>query len=240
VEIDDAADDPDADAHVSVLVVDDHTVFAQALTMALDAQDGIEVVAAAPSLAAARSLLSASAVDVVLLDVRLPDGDGISAIPSLLSAASAYAGTRVDQTAPLPAPQIVVLTAAEDEAVVLAALEAGAAGFVVKNAGLPDVVAAVRAAGREESVISAALLARLLPRLTRTQRGVGSDLTGREREVLALVAEGMSNAAIARELVVSPHTVRNHLASLSAKLGTHSKLESLAVAVREGLVPGRR
>jgi DNA-binding NarL/FixJ family response regulator len=99
------------------------------------------------------------------------------------------------------------------------------------------VTAAVRAAAAGESVISPELLARLLPRFGRGKVSSADELTEREREVLALVAEGLSNAAIAERLVVSVHTVRNHVASLSAKLGAHSKLEALSIAVRQGLLP---
>jgi len=97
----------------------------------------------------------------------------------------------------------------------------------------------VRAAATGEAVISPELLARLLPRLSPSGRPRHQELTEREREVLGLVADGLSNAAIAERLVVSVHTVRNHVANLSAKLGAHSKLEALSIAVREGLLPGR-
>jgi DNA-binding NarL/FixJ family response regulator len=99
------------------------------------------------------------------------------------------------------------------------------------------VTSAVRAAGNGETVISPELLKRLLPRLQRRGSAAPTDLTERENEVLVLVADGLSNAAIAKQLSVSVHTVRNHIANLSAKLGAHSKLEALSIAVREGLLP---
>jgi DNA-binding NarL/FixJ family response regulator len=99
------------------------------------------------------------------------------------------------------------------------------------------VTAAVRAAAAGEAVISPELLARLLPRFQRGTQRAGGDLTDREREVLGLLADGLSNAAIAERLTVSVHTVRNHIANLSAKLGAHSKLEALSIAVRDGLLP---
>jgi DNA-binding NarL/FixJ family response regulator len=131
----------------------------------------------------------------------------------------------------------VILTASAAEHVLVAAIDAGAAGFVSKTRGLAEVTAAVRAAAAGEAVISPELLARLLPRLQRGQHSAGTDLTEREREVLGLLAEGLSNAAIADKLTVSVHTVRNHIANLSAKLGAHSKLEALSIAVRDGLLP---
>ena len=117
-------------------------------------------------------------------------------------------------------------------------MEAGAAGFIAKTQRLDDVIAGVRAAAQGESVVSAKLLTRLLPRLHRQSGGGRTELTEREREILDLLARGLSNADIAQQLTISVHTVRNHVANLSAKLGAHSKLEVLAIAVREGLVDG--
>jgi DNA-binding NarL/FixJ family response regulator len=132
---------------------------------------------------------------------------------------------------------VVVLTASAADHVLMAAIEAGASGFLSKTRSIDEVAAAVRAAAAGESVISPELLARLLPRFQRNGANGGADLTEREREVLSLVAEGLSNGAIAERLVVSVHTVRNHIASLSAKLGAHSKLEALSIALRQGLLP---
>jgi len=153
----------------------------------------------------------------------MPDGDGVAAIPEL--------------RARRPSAGIVVLTASSADHVLLSAIEAGASGFLSKTRSLDEVTAAVRAAAAGESVISPEMLARLLPRFGRGSPQAADELTEREREVLALVAEGLSNAAIAERLVVSVHTVRNHIASLSAKLGAHSKLEALSIAVRRGLLP---
>jgi DNA-binding NarL/FixJ family response regulator len=161
--------------------------------------------------------------DVVILDHRMPDGDGVAAIASLRDLR--------------PSAGIVVLTASSADHVLLAAIEAGASGFLSKTRSLDEVTAAVRAAAAGESVISPELLARLLPRFGREKPYSPDELTDREREVLALVAEGLPNAVIAERLVVSVHTVRNHIASLSAKLGAHSKLEALSIAVRRGLLP---
>ena len=208
---------------IRVLVVDDHEVLTASLALVLDDQPGMTTVGVAGTLAKARALLATSAPDVVLLDHRLPDGDGVEAIPEL--------------RAIRPSIGVVVLTASAADHVLVAAIEAGAAGFVSKTRGLGEVTAAVRAAAAGESVISPEMLARLLPRLQRGGRSGGTDLTEREREVLGLLADGLSNAAIADRLTVSVHTVRNHVANLSAKLGAHSKLEALSIAVRDGLLP---
>jgi DNA-binding NarL/FixJ family response regulator len=168
--------------------------------------------------------MASSAPDVVLLDHRLPDGDGVAGIGDLH-------GIR-------PSAKIVVLTATASDRVLVAAMEAGAAGFIAKTQRLDDVIDGVRSAAQGESVVSAKLLTRLLPRLNRQGGGGGAELTEREREILDLLAKGLSNADIAQELTISVHTVRNHVANLSAKLGAHSKLEVLAIAVRRGLVEG--
>ena len=206
-----------------VLIVDDHEVLAASLAQVLDHEPDLTVVGSAGTLEKARALLATAAPDVVLLDHRLPDGDGVEAIPDLLALR--------------PEASIVVLTATTADHVLVAAIEGGASGFVSKTRGLDEVTSAVRAAAAGESVISPEMLARLLPRLHRREPAPRDTLTEREREVLQLLAEGLSNAAIAERLFVSVHTVRNHVANLSTKLGAHSKLEALSIAVREGLLP---
>jgi DNA-binding NarL/FixJ family response regulator len=163
-----------------------------------------------------------TAPDVVLLDHRLPDGDGVSAITALQSLR--------------PSAQLLILTATTSERVLVAAIEAGAAGVIVKTQPLDDVIDGVRAAAHGESVVSAKLLTRLLPRLRGRRETTATTLTEREQQILDLLAQGLQNADIARQLSLSVHTVRNHVANLSAKLGAHSKLEALAIAVRNGLV----
>jgi len=208
-----------------VLVVDDHEVLASSLARVLDEEPDLVSVGVAGTLERARAMIATTAPDVVLLDHRLPDGDGVAAISEL--------------RALRPSTKVVVLTASAADHVLVAAIEAGASGFVSKTRSLGEVTSAVRAAATGEAVISPELLARLLPRLSPSGRPRHQELTEREREVLGLVADGLSNAAIAERLVVSVHTVRNHVANLSAKLGAHSKLEALSIAVREGLLPGR-
>jgi DNA-binding NarL/FixJ family response regulator len=208
---------------IRVLIVDDHDVLASSLAMVLNAEPDLTAVGVATTLDQAEALIGTAHPDVLLLDHRMPDGDGVAAIPRL--------------RALRPSIGIVVLTASSADHVLLAAIEAGASGFISKTRSLDEVTAAVRAAAAGESVISPEMLARLLPRFSRSSPHSVDELTEREREVLALVAEGLSNAAIAERLTVSVHTVRNHIASLSGKLGAHSKLEALSIAVRRGLLP---
>jgi two-component system response regulator DevR len=207
-----------------VLVVDDHAMFAAGVSRVLDAEDDIEVVGEVGDLASARRRLASEQVDVVLLDQRLPDGSGVDAIADLRALA--------------PGARVVVLTGAADEATMVRAMENGCAGFLEKDRTIEDLVLAVRSAAAGEALVSPALLARLISRMHRGTPTVGADLTPREREVLELVAEGLGNAAIGQRLHLSVNTVRNHVASVLAKLGVHSKLEALSVAVREGLLPG--
>lgn len=206
---------------IRVLIVDDHEVLAASLARVLDEEPDMVSVGLAQNLAQARARVATETPDVLLLDRRLPDGDGVTAIPEL--------------RAIRPSMNIVVLTAADSDHVLVQAIEAGAAGFVSKTRGLGEVTAAVRAAAAGEAVISPEMLSRLLPKLTRSA-GPEPELTRREQEVLNMLGEGLSNAAIAEQLTVSVHTVRNHIANLSAKLGAHSKLEVLSIAIRRGLL----
>jgi DNA-binding NarL/FixJ family response regulator len=207
---------------IRILVVDDHQMFATSLAHALRTEPDLLVVGQAATLQQARAQVVSEAPDVVLLDHRLPDGEGVAALASL--------------QALRPSVQVVVLTATASERVLVAAMEAGASGFLTKTQQLDDVIAGVRAAAQGESVVSPALLAKLLPQLQRRTAAGSGSLTEREREILDLLAVGLTNADIGTRLSLSVHTVRNHVANLSAKLGAHSKLEAVVIAVRDGLV----
>lgn len=213
----------DEAAPIRVLIVDDHEILTGSLSMVFDAQPDLQTVGVAGTLAQARALLTQTTPDVVLLDHRLPDGSGVATLNEL--------------HALRPSAAFVILTASTSDQVLVEAMQSGAAGFVSKTRGLPEVTAAVRAAAAGEAVISPELLMRLLPRLRGRDRAASNELTDREQEVLRLLADGLSNAAIAERLFVSVHTVRNHISNLSAKLGAHSRLEALSIAMREGLIP---
>jgi DNA-binding NarL/FixJ family response regulator len=212
-------------ALVRVMIVDDHEMFTSSLRLALSSEPDIDVIGTAASLCQAKSLLATLQPDVVLLDHRLPDGLGVDAIAELRRLR--------------PAVQIVVLTAAAEDNVVMEATDAGCCGFLLKTSPLQELVAAVRTAAVGELRVSSELLGRLLVRLRRERTGPAADLTAREREILELLAEGLTNASIAERLCISVNTVRNHVQGLLAKLGAHSKLEALAVAVRMGLISPR-
>jgi DNA-binding NarL/FixJ family response regulator len=159
---------------------------------------------------------------VVLLDHRLPDGLGVEAIAEL--------------KALRPSANVVVLTAAAEDSMLVTATEAGCAGFILKTSPLDELVNAVRAAAAGEIMVSSDLLARLLSRLHHERARPSDDLTAREREILQLIAEGLTNSAIASRLFISVNTVRNHVQSVLAKLNAHSKLEALSIAIRDGVI----
>lgn len=210
------------DTPVSVLIIDDHRLFAEALAQALGEEPRIRVVATAASLAAGLEAAGQHAADVVLLDYRLPDGTGLDGLSAIRRAA--------------PHAAVVMVTGTEDDRVLLKAVEAGCAGFVTKSGDLDELQQAVLRAAAGEATISPALLTRLLGRLSRGPTTVGGELTAREREVLQFIAEGLPNAEIAKRLSLSVNTVRNHVQAVLTKVGAHSKLEAAAIAVREGLV----
>jgi len=205
-----------------LLIVDDHDMFADSLRLALSAEADLDVVGTAATLAQARNMVSTTAPDVVLLDHRLPDGLGVDSIADLKLLR--------------PEANIVVLTAAAEDSMLVAATEAGCAGFILKTSPLDELVAAVRTAAAGEIMVSSDLLGRLLNRLHHQYDRPASDLTAREREILQLIAEGLTNGAIATRLFISVNTVRNHVQSILAKLDAHSKLEALSVAIRDGLI----
>jgi len=218
---DEAGDAVAQGARIRVLVVDDHEMVAASLARVLDDEPDMVTVGHASTLAQARSRVQSAAPDVLVLDRRLPDGDGVDAIRELRELR--------------PSMNVLVLTGSGADDVLVRALEAGAAGFLSKTRSIGEVTTAVRAAAAGEASISPEMLARLLPKLTRVQAPAPA-LTRREEEVLAMVARGLSNAAIAEELVVSVNTVRNHVSNLSAKLGAHSKLEAMSIAISRGLL----
>jgi DNA-binding NarL/FixJ family response regulator len=207
---------------VRLLIVDDHDMFAESLRVALSAEPDLTVVGIAATLAQARSMVVSTAPDVVLLDHRLPDGLGVDSIAELKTLR--------------PDTKIVVLTAVAEDSMLVTATESGCAGFILKTSPLDELVTAVRTAAAGEIMVSSELLARLLNRLHHQHERPAHDLTGREREILELIAEGLTNGAIAKRLFISVNTVRNHVQSVLAKLDAHSKLEALSIAIREGLI----
>jgi DNA-binding NarL/FixJ family response regulator len=212
-------------ATVRVLIVDDHQMFAESIAHILTDEDAIEVIGIAANAADGIRLAHSANPDVVVLDLNLPDGDGIDV------------ARRIRQTD--PTTRVLILTGAGDERTVVDAVDAGCSGLVTKDRALRELVDAVRVTAAGDAYIGPAMLAALLPRLGSTPRAIGSDLTTREREVLDLMGEGLSNQAIADRMILSVHTIRNHVQNLLSKLHAHSKLEAVVVATRAALLARR-
>jgi DNA-binding NarL/FixJ family response regulator len=209
-------------ARIRILIVDDHQMVAESLAAALEREADIDLVGIAGTALEAERIAETERPDVVLMDFRLPDRDGASATAAIKSSR--------------PQTQVVMVTSADDEAVLLQCLEAGCSGFIPKDRPVKELVEAVRATAAGEALVSPPMLARLLPRLRPSHRSTGTDLTARELDILSLLAQGLSNQGIAERLGISRNTVRNHVQSVLAKLEAHSQLEAVSTAVREGII----
>ena len=215
-----------SDRAIRVFVVDDHEVVRLGMRAFLGASPGIEPVGEAADGRAAVAALDALAgrgesPDVVLMDLVMPEPDGVATTALIKKA--------------YPAVDVVVVTSFGEAHRVHAALEAGATGYVLKDADVDEIVTAVRAAYRGEVHLDDAVAGVLTRSLVAPQRGVAA-LTGRERDVLVLVAEGRSNREIGRTLSIGERTVQTHLGNVLAKLGLSSRTQAALWAVREGLV----
>jgi NarL family two-component system response regulator LiaR len=209
---------------IRVLLVDDHPVVRQGLRALLSTQDGIEVVGEAGDGDVAVSAAERLSPDVVLMDVVMPAMDGVEALRRIVE--------RRPQT------RVVMLTSYADERRAMEAVDAGASGFLLKDASPRDVVSAIRAAHRGEAVLHPAVAAKLMAERRRPP-AAHSDLTPRELEVLRLVARGLQNKRIASELHLSEKTVKTHVSAVLRKLDVTDRTQAAMYAVRERLVePG--
>ena len=211
---------------IGVLVVDDHAVVRQGLRTFLELQDDIEVVGEAADGEQALAAVAALDPDVVLMDLVMPNLDGVSAIERLRELA--------------PATRVIVLTSFLDDDKVLPAVRAGAAGYLLKDVSPAELVRAIRMVDRGEALLHPAVAARVMRELVgdgdRAKRH--ELLTTRELEVLALLARGRANKAIAHELGVAEKTVKTHVGNILGKLGLSDRTQAALYAVREGLVSG--
>jgi DNA-binding NarL/FixJ family response regulator len=206
---------------IDVLIVDDHRMFGETLAKMLSIE-GMNVVGVATSGAEALEMLHSSAPRVVLVDHDLPDMDGATITREIKRRA--------------PDVHVVMVTGSTDDRVMLAAVYAGCSGFITKDRAVLEVVSAVRSTAKGENIMSSGILAKLLPELGHARAAVGANLTVRELAILKLLAKGSTNRAIAVDLHLSVNTVRNYVQSILRKLGTHSKLEAVSTAVREGVI----
>ncbi|GAA1970635.1 response regulator transcription factor [Amycolatopsis minnesotensis] len=207
---------------IRVVLVEDHDMVAEAIALALADVGDIEILARASSVADALDAVGRMRPDVVVLDRRLPDGDGIDAIPELHAVA--------------PGVRVLILTGDATPAVATRVVEAGGAGLLMKAARLADLAVAVRQVSAGDMAFSPDLLGQVLSRLAGRSGAVGAELTGRERETLRLLADGATIADISARMTVARNTARNHVQRILTKLGAHSQLEAVAIARREGLV----
>jgi two-component system response regulator DevR len=212
----------DGQGPARVVVVDDHQLVAEALAETLAAVDGFEVAGTAPDLATGIRLIASEQPDVVIMDVRLPDGDGA-------------AGT-ADALRVSPGSKVIVLSAETGIDVIARAVEAGASGFLAKTTPLHELVVAVHRVLADVALFAPGMLRAVAEHLRRVEARDTQELSPREREVLHLLAAGTSTQEMADQLFLSTHTIRNHVRNLSAKLGAHSKLEAVAIASRAGLL----
>ena len=214
----------------TLLLVDDHEVFRIGLRTVLEFEPDLRVVGEAGDAAAGVQAAAALRPDLVLMDVRLGGIDGVTACREIRSR--------------LPEVRVLMLTSFADEDVVMASIMAGAAGFVTKNVGRAELLAAIRSVARGESLLDPAVTRSVLARLvelSERDRARGTDnLSEREREVLVLVAQGCTNREIAEKLVLSEHTARNHISRIFEKLGLSRRSEAAAYATRMGLTPPPR
>jgi DNA-binding NarL/FixJ family response regulator len=207
---------------IGVLVADDHQTFADLLGNALDRQPGIRYLGNARTGADTMRLVDELQPDVVLMEVALPDTDGITATEQLHSTH--------------PQVKVVMLTARTDPALVGRATAVGAAGFLAKTGALGDVLNAVQIAHAGGMTVSSHLLAGLLRRTPAAPRTASGGLTPREHQVLRMMGGGRDARTIARTLGISVHTCRGYVKNVLAKLDAHSQLEAVAVATRRGLL----
>jgi NarL family two-component system response regulator LiaR len=209
---------------IRVLLVDDHPVVRQGLRALLSTQDGIDVVGEADDGAAAVTAVERLTPDVVLMDVVMPGMDGVEALRRI--------GERHPQT------RVVMLTSYADERQAMEAVDAGASGFLLKDASPRDVAAAIRAAHRGEAVLHPSVAAKLLAERRRPP-AAHADLTARELEVLRLITRGLQNKQIAAQLHLSEKTVKTHVSAILRKLDVADRTQAAMYAVRERLAePG--
>jgi two-component system, NarL family, response regulator LiaR len=205
---------------ISVLIADDHPFVRHGLRTYLETLDDLEVVGEASDGAAAVELAGQLLPEVVLMDLVMPELDGVEATRAIRAAS--------------PATKVIVLTSFDDDEKVFPAIKAGAAGYLLKDVHPAELAEAIRKASRGEALLAPSVAARLMQEVS-GDRPAATGLTERELEVLRLIARGMSNKLIARELVVSEKTVKTHVSNILAKLHLADRTQAALYAVREGL-----
>jgi NarL family two-component system response regulator YdfI len=213
---------------IRILIADDHLIIRQGLRLILETEQGFEIAAEASDGAEAVRLCAELHPDVVLMDLRMPGMDGLTAIEKL----------RIEQ----PQIAVVILTTYNEDDLMLRGLQAGARGYLLKDTDRESLFATIRAAARGETLLKPEIMARVLSRaginpITTNNNTATSDLTEREHEVLEAVARGERSKEIAVRLGISERTVKAHLASIYNKLRVDSRAAAIAVAAQKGLLP---
>ena len=211
-----------------LLVVDDHEVVGQGLVSLLERREHFQVVAEAGTAAEAVEMARKFEPDLVVMDVRLPDGSGIEACREI--------------RAEFPATRVVILTSYPDEEAVLSAIIAGASGYLLKQIRGRDLVSALESVGRGESLLDPAVTEKVLDRVRRIATGTYTDemaqLTQQEQKILLLVAEGKTNKEIASEVFLSDKTVKNYVSSILSKLNLERRAQAAAFVARHRMKGG--
>jgi DNA-binding NarL/FixJ family response regulator len=213
---------------ITVAIIEDHQILVDSLGLMLRYEQDMEFLGAASSLSDGQILVENCSPDVLLLDVGLPDGNGLDMIPQVNTAS--------------PDTNIIVLTSLSDEATLMRVVDSGISGFVSKDSQLSDLLEAIRKAADGEIVMPTSLLMGLLMRLPRDKAAAYKDergwerLTIREQEILELLAKGKSGNEIAEELHIAPLTVRTHIRNMMSKMGVHSRLEAVAFGLKNGII----
>jgi two-component system, NarL family, response regulator YdfI len=209
---------------IRILVADDHLIIRQGLRLIFETQEGFDIVGDASDGAEAVRLCAELKPDVVLMDLRMPGMDGLTAIERL----------RCEQ----PGIAVVILTTFNEDDLMMRGLRAGAKGYLLKDTDRETLFNTVRAAARGETLLKPEILARVLTQIAApgTQSASSTDLTEREKEVLGEVAQGARSKEIAQKLGISERTVKAHLASIYNKLGVDSRAAAIAVAAQKGLL----
>jgi two-component system NarL family response regulator len=219
---------PTTDDCIRVLICDDHALFRRGLMMVLEEEDDIEVVAEAGHGAEAVELAQALAPDVVLMDVRMPRLDGITATRRILET--------------IPNVNVIMLTVSDEEDDLFEAMKAGAAGYLLKEISIDEVGRSVRGVAQGQRLVTPSLATKLITEFAgiaqrRAPQGIETpQLTPRELEVLGHVADGASNREIAGRLGISENTVKNHVRNILEKLRLHTRMEAVMYAMREHLI----
>ena len=212
---------------ITVLVVEDHQMVAEMIATSLAGEQDIAVVSSVGTIADAIATVDRERVDVVLMDFRLPDGDGISAARAIRSSH--------------PQTRVVIVTGEESSHLLADALRAGCSGYLNKSESVATLATAVRGANAGATAVSPEMLAQIITSAEHKRDNPNADdLSGRELDVLRLMTEGLTNLDIATRLHISPNTVRNHTQNILEKLDAHSKLEAVTTAIREKLVQAPR